>query len=339
MSGSIVLFTTFCSFTGLSAQGVEDWVNKGLKQDSAGQSQQAVESFSKAIELEPDLAVIWYNRGVARMHLKQASLAVVDFNKAVFLDTSLTDAYFNRHLAYKATSNYMFAMADLDEYLKRRPGDVTALDARADLAIEMKEFDVARKDLETLHTLAPENASLLVRLAELCSQTGDHPGAEKWYNELLSAYPDEVGFYLSRAYVRTAAGNYSGSMDDINLYLLRQPRDAEALKLKADNYFYNKQFTEAEGIYTALLGKDSSNGSLWADYGHCLLQRGEFVKAEEILTRSIRSKADSPGYAYLGRGMARYNQGKTAEACQDWEKGKMLGEKRASEYLDKHCKK
>jgi tetratricopeptide (TPR) repeat protein len=334
--GFLILFL-FGSLN-LGAQEVETWVSKGLTYDSMEQPQKAIDCFNKAIGLEPDLAVAWFNRGIARMHLKQYSMAVVDFNKCIFLDTGLQDAYFNRHLAYRYTFNYQFALADIDHFIQRHPADLEGIDSRVDLAIEMKEWEIAKKDLSLLISKAPENASLKIRLAEVCNQSGDYAASEMVLGQLIKEYPNESQFYLSRAFSRNQASNYTSSQEDINVYLLQSPNDAEALKLKADNYFYLKEFHEASLLYLSLLTSDSLNAGLHADYGHCLLQEGNYSKAEEILTKSIRLKGDSPAYAYLGRGIARYNQGRVAEACQDWEKSSMLGEKRAKLYLDTHCK-
>jgi Tfp pilus assembly protein PilF len=77
---------------------------------------------------------------------------------------------------------------------------------------------------------------------------------------------------------------------------------------------------------------------LLADYGHCLLQQEKWVEADEWLSKSIKAKNSSPAYAYLGRGIARYNQGKLGLACVDWERSYQLGEKAAKKWLDAHCK-
>jgi tetratricopeptide (TPR) repeat protein len=64
-----------------------------------------------------------------------------------------------------------------------------------------------------------------------------------------------------------------------------------------------------------------------------------YQEAETVLTRSIRSRNDAPAYAYLGRGLARYNLGLGDKACEDWSKSLRLGEGRAKAYLESHCKK
>ncbi len=68
------------------------------------------------------------------------------------------------------------------------------------------------------------------------------------------------------------------------------------------------------------------------------LEQEKWVEADECLSKSIKAKNSSPAYAYLGRGIARYNQGKLGLACVDWERSYQLGEKAAKKWLDAHCK-
>ena len=272
------------------------------------------------------------------MGANQYSLAVVDFNKCIFLDTSLVDAYYNRHLAYRFTYNYQFALADVSFYLDRFPSDTTAHLDRYNLALEMKEWDIAEKDLKWLIAAHPDNPAYSESLARLYLRMEKHNEAEVIYNDLVDRYPEDEGALLGRAYLLNHIGKYSRSQEDINLFLLRHPRSQEALKLKADNFFFMEDFQSALGIYSSMLATDSLNAGLMADQGHCLLQLKKYTEAEQVLTRAIRMKNDAPAYAYLGRGLARFNLGRGQEACEDWQKSKMLGETRAVKYLDMYCK-
>jgi len=333
----ILLICLFTLAKLCSAQTVESLVARGLEYDSMRQYSQAILTFTDAIKLDPTASEIYYNRGNSYMNSKKYNLALVDFNKAILIDSSNTDAYFNRHFANRFTLNFQFALSDITEYIKRNPTDLEAKSARADLAVEMKEYKIAIEDLNTLMQFEDAKLPYQLRIAEIYILNKQYTFAEDLYSKILQANEDANDIYLNRAYVRNYLGNYQGSVNDINLFSLRQPGFPEALKLKADNYFYLKRFEDAATLYKNLLLKDSINASLLADYGHCLLQLNKYAEAEGILTRSILAKAENPAYAYLGRGVARLNLGKGDLACSDWMKSKMLGEKRAADYLEKNC--
>ncbi|MCU4139364.1 MAG: hypothetical protein MW690_001296 [Methanophagales archaeon] len=48
--------------------------------------EQAIEDFSKAIELNPNYAGAYYNRGIAYAKLNQHERAIEDYNKAIELN-------------------------------------------------------------------------------------------------------------------------------------------------------------------------------------------------------------------------------------------------------------
>ena len=321
----------------LSAQSAEQWVSRGLVLDSAGNYAEAVKCYNKALEFRPEAAVIWYNRGVCYMQLKKYGLAVVDFNKALYLDSSLVDAYFNRSLAYRYTGNYQFALSDISIYISRFPEDFNAIESRALLAIEMKDYQTAASDLELLLTSFQSNTEYALLLEDVYIQSKRYTDALNLIQDQMRRNPQYNFLYLNRAYVHYHSGNYEKSVDDVNTFLIQEPNNTEALKLKADDYFFLKRFQDASFLYQDLLQNDSVNANLLADYGHCLLQMQNYKAADSILTKSIRAKNDAPAYAYLGRGIARNNLGMGNLACEDWWKSYKLGENRAAEYLNKNC--
>lgn len=323
--------------SGLCAQTPEKYVSMGLISDSMGKYNEAIGYFSKAIEQAPELSTAWYNRGGVRMKLKSYSLAVVDFNKAILLDTANWDAYFNRSLAYRYTYNYQFALADLNIYLQHYPNDLGAINERADLAIEMSEWPQAESDLKRLIKATGDSYLLTSRLVTVYVKQKKYTQAESLLTNNIVSNPDNLSYYYDRAIVRNYAGNYQGSIEDCNFILLKIPNDAQSLALKADNYFFLKDFNEAEDLYEDLFKKDTLNADLMADYGHCLLQTGKYTLAEQLLTRSIRLKGNNLAYAYLGRGIARFNLNRGQEACGDWQRSLTLGEAKANDYLKQYC--
>jgi tetratricopeptide (TPR) repeat protein len=284
------------------------------------------------------MATPWYNRAVCYLKLKNYNLAVVDLNKCIYLDTGLVDAYFNRYLAYRNTHNTQFALGDITHYIRRRPADHTALAERADLAMELKEYDIAIRDLQVLADDSGAGEEVHLLLAEAYALNKDFAHAQNVIGVLLKDRPGDRQLQWMKAWYLHVGGDFAGSQQVLMQYGL-PANDKNALLLQADNEFFMEHFEIASKIYLGILDSDSGNASVLADYGHCLLQLNRFVEAEEVLTRAIRRNNDNPSYAYLGRGIARVNIAHGAEACEDWEKSLMLGEKKAVVYLNKYCLK
>jgi tetratricopeptide (TPR) repeat protein len=78
----------------------ESHYNAGVKLHEQGRWEEAIAEYNKAIELDPNLAIVYNNRGAAYFETGQYDLAIADFNKAIELDPNLAMAYANRALAY-----------------------------------------------------------------------------------------------------------------------------------------------------------------------------------------------------------------------------------------------
>lgn len=336
--GAIILIAFLCSGA-VAAQTTEELVTRGLRAHENSDYNTAVELFSKAIDIDPLRAEIWYNRGNSKVAMGLHSAAIVDFNKAIYLDTGITDAYYNRAICFGETGNFQFAIADLNTYLSRVPGELAAIAERATICTEAKEFDLAFQDLGVLRRSYPEDTEYRKWWLQLGILSGRNQECLDTLDVWISAEPGYAFWHYRSALLNTDMGNFQKSLDHIQICQLTDPDFKELKHLKAENYFYLGRFDEASDIYSALLMEDSLNSDLLADYGHCLLQMHMYNEADSVLTKSIRSKNSSPAYAYLGRGIARFNLAMYQAACDDWNKSKMLGENRAEKYLLENCTK
>jgi tetratricopeptide (TPR) repeat protein len=342
-----ILFTIlttlfFCvSYQGW-AQTAEVWVQKGIQSERNGDFKNALECYSQAVKLEPQLATAWFNRGVARIKLKQYSMAVVDLNKCILLDTGFQEAYFNRALALWRSGNLQFALTDISKYLAYFPYHKEARELRFSIALEAEDWDLAIQDLKRQSEKDTLNKSDLM-LATLYEKAGNNDLACKHMERAISLSPDDVMLQHSAAMLFQRTGRYQRSMEILNRILLVETISNSLLleikHLKADNFFFMKDYTSAADMYTTLLQSDTGNANLLADYGHCLLQLEKYTEAEIILTRALRMKSTSLAYIYLGRGLARVKLQKGNEACEDWGKSYNLGEKAALKYLETYCNK
>lgn len=339
----IILATSvFCVSHTVVAQTAELWLQKGMDAEDKGDLKYAQECYNQAIKLEPALPTFWYNRGAVRIKQKQYSLAVVDLNKCISLDTGFRDAYFNRALALWQTKNYQFALSDITHYLQKNPSQIEAREMRYMIAIDAEDWDLAIEDLRwKMKQHFTDGATML--LAGLYEKAGRNAEAATYLEKAVSEKPSDITVQLEAAAMLQRLANYQRSMEFLNRILLEEAipdeTKSEVLHLKADNYFFMKEYSPAADIYTTLLQTDTGNANLLADYGHCLLQQEKFTEADLILSRALKMKNMTPAYAYLGRGMARLKLGKGEDACADWEKSFKLGEKAAGKYLNIYCNK
>lgn len=315
-----------------------DLFNEGIKFQQSEKYVEAVNTFNTLITMAPTNASYWYNRGVAKLQLKNYGEAVVDLNKCIYIDTSISEAYFNRHLAYKFTSNFQFALADISKYIENFPNDPESRKSRYALSMQMKEYEYSEIDAKWMIKNGIGSDTVKIQLLSIFDALKKPQEKLLFLNSEISKNSDNVKMYYFRALCNHELEQFEISNTDLDRFLLSEPKNVDAMKLKFENCFFLKQFEKSIVIIEELIDNNKKNGTYYADYGHVLLQMRNWKEAEKKFTQAIKMKTENISYVYLGRGIARYNIGKVGLACQDWERSVLMGEKNATKYMEQYCK-
>lgn len=102
--------------------GVNENANLSLSDDKKGKKSEiivdyssAIEDYTKAIKLDPNLIFAYYNRANIYAKSKQFDKAIADYGKAIKLDSRLKEAYYNRGLVYLYNNDKTSAYGDLSK--------------------------------------------------------------------------------------------------------------------------------------------------------------------------------------------------------------------------------
>lgn len=324
---------------GIAQLSFDQLMSNGVRADEKGQYDESLINLNLAVDMKPENDMGWLTRGIVRIHMSDFSSAVVDFNKAIYLNPTRPKTYLYRYIAYSRTENYQFAFGDINHYLELAPSDTLGRVYRLEISLKLKEYDAVYEDMIWLYKTMGD-----LFLRDYLPILITHFDASKKYNEfqkillgLKQVNSNEPLITESLIQNTYEMGQFELCLSQVNESLKLYPQNQNLLKLKADALFYLNRIDESESIYQSLLNSTPNDGDLMADYGHCLLQLERYNDADIWLSKAIKSKSSTPAYAYLGRGIARYNLGKIGIACADWERSLLLGEKSASQWLEKHC--
>ena len=105
------------------AEALKTEANAFFKQEKF---QQAVDLYSKAIELNPKKAVYHANRSIANLRLENFGYALSDASKSIECDKNYLKAYYRRAAAHMALGKYKIALKDYERVFKVRPNDADA---------------------------------------------------------------------------------------------------------------------------------------------------------------------------------------------------------------------
>ena len=120
--------------------------DRGLSFFNLGEYRPAVESYSRAISLNPDRVDYYSLRGTAYRNLEEYGRAIDDFDEAIRLDPGIALAFLNRGVAYSNIDDHTKAIADFDEALSLDPDLSAASELRA-ASQQLSEIASQRADL------------------------------------------------------------------------------------------------------------------------------------------------------------------------------------------------
>ena len=75
------------------------WNNKGLALDKLGRYQEAVDSYEKALKIDPGYVKAWNNKGLALDKLGRYQEAVDSYERALSIDPNDATVWHNKGLA------------------------------------------------------------------------------------------------------------------------------------------------------------------------------------------------------------------------------------------------
>lgn len=119
--GIILPIVLFFLFSHASAQQKQNepkdakfYIDRGIAYGEKGQFDQAVDDFTKALEIAPRSTGAYYNRGIAYMNKGRFDWAIDDLTKALEIDPkSAGDYYYNRAIAYYFKKEYDKSWRDI----------------------------------------------------------------------------------------------------------------------------------------------------------------------------------------------------------------------------------
>lgn len=137
------------------------YTNIGIEQTNAKDFDEALDSFDKSLELNPDYALTYFSKGIVYHNLNRLQAAYENYTKAIELDADMVDAYYNRAQAILAHENpdedeLNSALSDLEKAIELDPKFIDALYYAATIKKKLKDYNGAVEYLDRVLEIEPQ---------------------------------------------------------------------------------------------------------------------------------------------------------------------------------------
>jgi len=131
----------------------ESFFEKGIEFGKQNKFQKAVESFDKAIKLNPNRADFYASRGHANYYMKQYPKAIDDYTKAIEKNPNYALAYSMRGLSRTRSDHYPQALEDFNKAISFGPNEADYYKGRGFTYLHLKQYGPMCQDYQKACTL------------------------------------------------------------------------------------------------------------------------------------------------------------------------------------------
>lgn len=168
-------------------------------------------------------------RGVAFLAHSEYLRAISDFDESLRRDRRNSGAMNNRGKAYYLLRDYRRAVQDFDAALKAEPSNVMYLNNRALAHLDSGDSRLALKDLQTALLVVPDFTEALNNRGIVHMRSSDNVAALKDFNAALRLDPRFVDALGNRASALRKQGRYQEAISDLQNAIEISPQKFEAI--------------------------------------------------------------------------------------------------------------
>jgi len=248
---------------------------RGLVYSEQRSFENALDNFSRAIELDETNARFYMNRANANRDLGNYAEAMIDYDYAIELSPESPNIYINRGLTQHSLQEYQAAIDDFTKAIELDDTIVLSYNNRGLSLYALGEFDAALADFDQAIALDPNDALFFNNRGLTKSALEDYEGAIADYNQaeaidlqdvfIIRGVEDDL-VYLGRGVAYFNAENYQAALSDYNQLIAFSPTEPTNYSFRALIHYFLNDY-------------DSS----LLDYEQFLLLGGELTESQQFI--------------------------------------------------------
>ncbi|MBO0718127.1 MAG: tetratricopeptide repeat protein, partial [Rhizobiales bacterium] len=236
--------------------------NFGMALTAFGRTQEALESYNKALALQPDFPEALLNRGLIFHDLKEYGKALKNFDKALALRRGYPDAWFNRGNTLLDMGRCEEAVASYQRALAVDPARPPILNNLGNALFELNRFDEAIASYGKALALAPDYADALNNRGRAFYNVKRYDEALADFDRAIAIAPTHVEALNNRGNVFRDLRRYQEAGADFERALALVPEHRYAFGGLADAALKICDWPRMESIGREMAARINAKGSI-----------------------------------------------------------------------------
>ena len=257
---------------------------KGLTYQNRRNYEKALEHYTEALRLNPQLAGAYNNRGNVYNSMGEHDCAIRDFIKAIQLRPDFADAYNNRGNVYNSMGEHDCAIEDFTKAIQLKPDLVEACYNLGGAYFKKGNFDRAVVEYTKAINLKPDYREAYYNRGVAYHNEGKVDLAIVEYTKAINLNPNYANAYNNRGVAYYGKGDYKKAIVDFNRAIDLRPDNAKTYYGRGDAYGDIGEFDKAIKDYNTAIGLNPRLALVHYKRGEVWLHLGEWEKARVDLT-------------------------------------------------------
>jgi tetratricopeptide (TPR) repeat protein len=294
------------------------FLDRGIMFASRGEYDMAIEDFTQALTLAPDLRAAWMLRGralyasvsriigvsenfgaVQTQMLSPEMMvsadrkavydrAIADYTQAIRLDPNFAEAYNARGNAYHHKKDYDRAIADYSQAMRLDPNFAEAYNARGLAYSDKGDYDRAIADLDQAIRLDPDLAMAYFNRGGVYYEKGDYDRAIADYSQAIRLDPNSATSYNNRSFVYNVKKDYDRAIADCSQVIRLNPDYAEPYFSRGFAYYYKGDYDRSITDFNQAIRLNPDYAAAYNIRGVAYNSKGDYQRARADWEQALR---------------------------------------------------
>jgi tetratricopeptide (TPR) repeat protein len=278
----------------------------GIGLGKSGCHEEALASFDKALELQPEFYIAWGNRGNALFNLERYEEAIASFDKALEIKPDSHNAWNNRGNALFNLERYEEAIASFDKALEIKPDSHDAWNNRGSALGNLGRYEEAIASFDKALEIKPDSHDAWNNRGSALGDLGRYEEAIASFDKALEFKPDFHDAWRNRGVALENLGCYEEAIASFDKALEFKPDSHDAWNNRGSALGGLGRYEEAIASFDKAVEFKPDFHGAWRNRGSALGDLGRYEEAIASYDKALKIKPDGPdALSYRGLSLSR----------------------------------